>query len=148
MYSSQQGLLKVTLKCIKKQPKQHGLIPGQLIFANARREPDRGLEKGIHRTCLVKWMGGRGETTSSAMPWMQCGTWGDARTNYCTSGQVSAESELTSRHCRKNSKRGKMGKKGLRWKTQCRDAGGSAAKVAFSMAVSSAGARVLPSVHF
>lgn len=28
IYSSQQGLMKVTPECIKKQPKQHGLSPG------------------------------------------------------------------------------------------------------------------------
>lgn len=78
------------------------------------------------------------------MPRMRYGTEGDARTNYCTSGQVGAESEPTSRHRRNSSKRVKTGKKGLCWKIQSRDAGGSAAKVP----VPSAGARVLPSVHF
>lgn len=57
MYSSQQSLLKVTLECIKKQPKQHGLIPGQLIFANARREPDPRTGEG-HTSYLLGKMDG------------------------------------------------------------------------------------------
>jgi len=73
-------------------------------------------------------MGGAGETTSSVLPRVRRGTWGDARTNYCTSSQVGAESELALRHHRNSSKQGKTGKKWLCWKTQCRDAGGEGCK--------------------